>query len=182
MPASTIVSEGFHFSSGDKQRCTEDDWDVFRMRSCQVCVVHEPSLFVKGCFFANRATAQAFGTIWEALRAWSRFCFISEAVSSSYSTEPYITGRDSSRFQSKSRQTLLMYRYGRSYVHMYVFSYHHQQWYRTCFCWSHHRSSCTLRGKMIDDDDFNIETSQHSNIIVATHSPSRSSTCCLCNK
>ena len=73
--ASTIVSEGFHFSSCDKLRCTEDVWDVFRM-SCQVCVVYEPFLFVKGCFFANRATAQARGTIWEELIAWTRFCFI----------------------------------------------------------------------------------------------------------
>ena len=102
--ASTIVSEVFHCSLGDKLRCIEDVWDVFRMRSCQVCVVHEPFLVVKGCFFVNRATAYAFGPIWEALIAWSRFCLISEAVFSSHSTAPYITGRGLSRFHSKSRR------------------------------------------------------------------------------
>ena len=82
---------------------TSRSWDHTRFEWRQIIDVYEPSLFVKGCFFENRANAQAFGTILEALRAWNRFCFVSEVVSSSHSTEPYITGRGSSRLQSTSR-------------------------------------------------------------------------------
>ena len=60
-----------------------------------------PSLFIKGCFFDDRTNAEASGTSWEAFMVGSRLCLISESVSSSHATEPDITGRSSTRLQSK---------------------------------------------------------------------------------